>query len=770
MNARSCKKAAGTRGKQVTTKVQLVGISKADFSAEVQEWFKTSFANTVQARLRQSTGKADLVVGPENLDIVEVQDYEEGGVGDNSTRRQLQYILEVHHRALADGDSVMVTVVIQPTTGFDETGMDQLDAAKDELLSPDFSSNLISDFNARLGSEGTGLNVSAVTVPKVTTESTGQSERLGCTTGYTGMRCGVCDEALNYVRAGVSCAKCWSSAANAFIVWLIILIFCALVYYLCYYGSALSSASHDHSVVFRITINFLQMIGLMGIYKIGGTDNLKALFNIASSTSGVSLTFAPIQCYLGWSYYQRFAFYMGVPVIVLVMPFLMLLPKFLRIWGILEDKLEGSSERKLSKIDSFRKLKKAWGKYYSTFSFLIFLLYQGVIQQNLSIFRCYDSSGTSGKYLIDDFTIRCDNATYYLAVVIGVCFLVIYSFGIPFFIWQFLRRNRHRMAIDPATQKPSDPHFNKCFSFIYNGYKPERFYWESVLMFRKFGVVAIASFVQNEFYQIFFSTTLVVLFLILHLNYLPYENRTLNSLETMMLLAVYFTQIACLAFAMNPDKDKCEPERDCDAATMVTVFVTIMNLVVLLTLIGYASKRMKENFGWLGETVNKTVNSTVNRFATHASWASDDEGKVEKQKSSQQERMTGVFSGSGSGTDSSKSGESFKSATIEFDESDVYVGADDAISQSQNPMHAEGDMQKTAGTGGAGGVRRSHAGPLSDIYSEAGVNSFTGDVNPHFVGAGEDSFQADVNPHFSKLSREASSRSISVSSTQSQII
>ena len=40
---------------------------------------------------------------------------------------------------------------------------------------------------------------------------------------------------------------------------------------------------------------------------------------------GKFFTFAPIQCYLGWSYYQRFAFYMSIPAVVLVLPLLVLM-------------------------------------------------------------------------------------------------------------------------------------------------------------------------------------------------------------------------------------------------------------------------------------------------------------------------------------------------------------------------------------------------------------------------------------------------------------
>ena len=124
-----------------------------------------------------------------------------------------------------------------------------------------------------------GVEVEAVSAEQV-------REPVGCSTGQTGPLCGVCVGDLGYVRAGVECEKCWDNTLNGAIVWTIILLFFALVAYLCYFGSKLSSANGDHSCVFRITINFLQMIGLMGAYKAGGTEVLKKVFNIASSSSG----------------------------------------------------------------------------------------------------------------------------------------------------------------------------------------------------------------------------------------------------------------------------------------------------------------------------------------------------------------------------------------------------------------------------------------------------------------------------------------------------
>jgi hypothetical protein len=707
MNDHSCKK-TGSLGKQVKTIVRLDGINRTAFTEQVQESFKLSFASAIVRRLRRLTGKPGVLLGAANMAIIKIDSHNSGsGEG----------------RQLTASDGLLVTVLIQTSADFGEAEMEELDAAKEELQTSDFGTDLMMDFNARLSAGGEVLTLSGVAVPMVSSESTASAGQR-CEAGYTGQLCGVCDESRNFVRAGTVCEECWPNAANGVVVWFIVLLFCSLVVYLCYYGSKLSNATGDYSVVFRITINFVQMIGLMGAYKAGGTAQLKSFFNIASSSSGVSLSFAPIQCYLGWTYYQRFGFYMAVPFIVLLLPFLFLLPKFVRIW---QDKLPTGEQSQVQQIAN----KKAWGKYYSTFSFLIFLLYQGVIQQNLSIFRCYDKPIDGVYYLIDDYSVACYDAKYILAAIVGVCFLVVYSFGIPFFLWRFLHKNQAKIGKD-ANGKAIDLHFNKCFSFLYNGYKPDRFYWEALLMFRKFGVVTVASFVQDEFYQIFFSTTLVVLFLILHLSYLPYENRMLNRLETMMLLAVYFTQISCLAYAMNPNKEVCDPdaivvdgtvtqpEREiCRAATLVTVFVTGMNVIVFLTLLGYASKQMKESFQRMGEAIEDAT-QTIARFATHSSHASDLDTE-EREK-----RLAATFSSAGS----PKIGRGFKASSLQFDESDVYIDTSTGISDSHNPMHAESSRGADSEEKDQ---RRSHAGSIGSNYAAEGESFvFTGDVNPHF--------------------------------------
>jgi hypothetical protein len=55
------------------------------------------------------------------------------------------------------------------------------------------------------------------------------------------------------------------------------------------------------------------------------------------------------------------------------------------------------------------------------------------------------------------------------------------------------------------------------FGFLYNGYKPSKFYWEFIIIYRKIAVIACAAFLGTISIQIQGLTALIVLLLSLHL-------------------------------------------------------------------------------------------------------------------------------------------------------------------------------------------------------------------------------------------------------------
>jgi hypothetical protein len=79
----------------------------------------------------------------------------------------------------------------------------------------------------------------------------------GCTIGYAGALCGVCDAAAGYGRFGEVCAPCWSrSASEAILAGIIVVVVGVMGWFALRRSDGVKSPA---SIVLKITLSFLQV-------------------------------------------------------------------------------------------------------------------------------------------------------------------------------------------------------------------------------------------------------------------------------------------------------------------------------------------------------------------------------------------------------------------------------------------------------------------------------------------------------------------------------
>eukprot|EP00935_MAST-01C_sp_MAST-1C-sp1_P002827 g2827.t1 len=185
------------------------------------------------------------------------------------------------------------------------------------------------------------------------------------------------------------------------------------------------------------------------------------------------------------------------------------------------------------------------------FFVVYFVLYSSVTLQAAYWFNC-DDMGLQGKrqsFLAKDMEMPCVSVRYGLVLLttsipwaIGVaCVLPIY------FLFAYLQRMRDRL------QRPD---MLAYFGFIYSGYERQYYWWEFVILARKYVMVLLAA--SGRIDPVLATTlALLVVFtsLCLHLKCQPFEESSIDRLETFSLCLTAFTLFSLIIFHSTRDLD-----------------------------------------------------------------------------------------------------------------------------------------------------------------------------------------------------------------------
>ena len=104
----------------------------------------------------------------------------------------------------------------------------------------------------------------------------------------------------------------------------------------------------------------------------------------------------------------------------------------------------------------------------------LFLFHRPITRSAFTLFLCtriYDS-----WWLAGDLDTACyDGAHSRWMWGIGVPTLLVYSLGVPLAVALLIRRAHHARGLDSESVRSR-------FGFLYNGYRPRFYYWESIIM------------------------------------------------------------------------------------------------------------------------------------------------------------------------------------------------------------------------------------------------------------------------------------------------
>ena len=144
------------------------------------------------------------------------------------------------------------------------------------------------------------------------------------------------------------------------------------------------------------------------------------------------------------------------------------------------------------------------------------------------------------------------------ALSVGLLGIILWSVGTPLLSFFLLYRKRSSL---------NSPAVKERLGFLYNGYSPRAYYWESSITLRKLVIAFVSIFLTVKGTMLQSLVLFVILFssIFLTIRIRPYEDFRVNRLEVVSLFALLVTAYCGIFFlsSRNPSNPDFVSGKDC---------------------------------------------------------------------------------------------------------------------------------------------------------------------------------------------------------------
>lgn len=326
----------------------------------------------------------------------------------------------------------------------------------------------------------------------------------GCREGYGGPLCGVCQPGFRPLSS--ACVKCVDSSIDGFILFLSA---CLLVTLCVVIVRAATSPKTTYSMSVKILINFLQSMSFLADFPLSWPGHVVRFFSV-SSVAAVSSNLLAVGCSVRLDYFERLALVMVMPLIIMAGVAIGVGATMVRDRILKRSSSDGLSYRMLFQVGV---------------TVLLFVAHPAIFREVLKAFACENFDGI--EVLRADLSVSCTDGTYKSWRGVALAYLLSYCVGLPLALFWLMFRKRDSM---------SDPRM----VYLTSGLKDSRFFWELVILLRKFLIVACGVFLPPGG-QVYAALWVAFGSLQLHAYFAPFASRRLSQLESMSLVALFGT-------------------------------------------------------------------------------------------------------------------------------------------------------------------------------------------------------------------------------------
>ena len=170
----------------------------------------------------------------------------------------------------------------------------------------------------------------------------------------------------------------------------------------------------------------------------------------------------------------------------------------------------------------------------------VFFNYMKVSTQLVSIFMPSDVINDV-TYLSADWDAPAYTSEHIATMVAAAITLIIFTFGAPVAALGVLIYMRIKDRLH-------EPEIFTMFGFLYAGYKPKYFWWESMVLLRKVASTVIALAPIGLQLQAISAAVLLGFFIVIQLIVCPFKNQRHNVLDCMAMSSITLKQLCALAY------------------------------------------------------------------------------------------------------------------------------------------------------------------------------------------------------------------------------
>ncbi|CAI2367995.1 unnamed protein product [Moneuplotes crassus] len=377
-----------------------------------------------------------------------------------------------------------------------------------------------------------------------------------CSSGHTGFLCTTCTSSDNdekYMRTGLyKCEKCPDPLYNTIrvlgfsIILLMFFIFLVII-------NIKKRNESQTSILLRILTNYFQLISLTPSYQFNYPESIYHAFNPIEKVGSSSESFLSFDCFFSDSNIVAFT-----PSTVIFKLFLSaILPAIAIVLIVLF--WVGFS------YTNFKWCQDTKRGITVTVICLLFLIHPTLTNLSLTMFQCTNVGDELSRMTID-MEIECFSSEHFKwAFSFGLPMLVVWVFALPAIVLIILikeRKNLERLYV------------RRYFLVLYQGLKPQAFYWEFINTLRKiliplFNVLLSRS---SRFYQVVVAIIILLFIFRLQQYIKPYKLEENNQIEILAVLAGIVTLFSSIIFLDSIDR---EDLRDSSIAKIFSIFFII---------------------------------------------------------------------------------------------------------------------------------------------------------------------------------------------------
>ncbi|KAL4474414.1 hypothetical protein ABPG72_010709 [Tetrahymena utriculariae] len=411
--------------------------------------------------------------------------------------------------------------------------------------------------------------------------------KSGCLTGYIGPLCNSCDSKQSVWgrQYGLKNKKCYPCSQE----FSQILYLCFFILFYVFYitisqqkiinskikkiklnifkqiglliTSNLSSSGNDISLLYKIFMNYLQILSYSSNFGILSQQFVSTSLNIFGDP--ITMTVTTFDCLFKMSDKYPLWFNRIVTQLftILIICLLALFQQF------------------ISLLLSYKKREQAYKQFATTMNttFIFFyIFYQPSISKMLIQSLICIKIG-SKYYLTADYSQECYDYYHLLyALIVVVPLIILFCFIIPYFLFKKLKYlqkkdSQNRLIYSRVVSIMT-------YGFLYTGYKSKFLYWEIIKIINKFILTILINIVIQDNIKLMLIICLLQIYYLYHLKSQPYQNQNICQQEKLLIQKLIFTFLM-LSAIINDDTDTRYLTKICQ---IIIFFINISSIQIVL--------------------------------------------------------------------------------------------------------------------------------------------------------------------------------------------